>query len=119
MAPLYEMFVGISMGTDCEMFTKKYLPSVRAYLVKQLYQKYQLTQEEVSKILGITQPAVSQYLTGVRGSKIELHQRVINKINENAKKIYSLYKDSKLNAIDIKETFCDICGEITIVQYDH
>ncbi|MFX0067315.1 MAG: transcriptional regulator [Candidatus Hermodarchaeota archaeon] len=101
------------------MFTRNFLPSVRAYLVKQLYQKYHLTQEEVSKILGITQPAVSQYLTGVRGSKMELHQRVINKINENAKKIYSLYKDSKLNAIEIKEIFCDICEEIKIIQYNH
>lgn len=103
------------MGIDCEHFTKNYLPSVRAYLVKQLYEEYHLTQEEVSKILGITQPAVSQYLNGIRGSKLELHQRVIDKIDENAKKIYSLYKDSKLNAILIKDIFCEICEEIKTI----
>ena len=46
----------------CETFVKKYLPAIRANTAKHLMGNYSFNQLQVSKALGITQPAVSKVL---------------------------------------------------------
>lgn len=56
------------MRPPCESIVKEVLPTVRAILVKELTDKYELSQAEIAEKLAITQPAVSQYLTSARGA---------------------------------------------------
>jgi predicted transcriptional regulator len=56
------------MKPPCEVVVKEVLPAVRAMLVKELIDRHRLSQVEVAQKLGITQPAVSQYLRMLRGS---------------------------------------------------
>lgn len=47
----------------CETFVKKYLPAIRANTAKHLMHDYSFNQLQVSRALGITQPAVSKVLS--------------------------------------------------------
>ncbi len=45
------------------------LPSIRAEIARELVLFYKLSQSDVSSILGVSQPAVSQYVRQVRGNR--------------------------------------------------
>src|SRR6476660_10579762 len=50
-----------------EIESKSLIPAVRAILAKMLVKEKGLKEEEVAKLLGITQAAVSNYIRGTRG----------------------------------------------------
>lgn len=97
------------MRPPCEIVVKKVLPAIRTVLVKDLIDRHKLSQKKVAKKLGVTQAAVSQYLSSIRGDE-ELEKKfqnskVFNKIQELSDKIVG--KDSEKAQI-IKD-YCDIC----------
>jgi uncharacterized protein len=70
-----------------EIESKSLIPAVRAILAKDLVKAKGLKEEEVAKLLGITQAAVSNYLRGTRGdseliSKLTSFQEVMRMIGE-------------------------------------
>jgi predicted transcriptional regulator len=99
------------MKPFCEVIVASVLPSIRSLLAKELIVNYNLTQEEAAKLLGLTQPAISQYYRESRGTKV--------KILENSKKVMrmirSLGKEIVLKKVDsrkIQQEFCKICKEV-------
>jgi len=56
----------VSKYSLCEVFIKRMLPALRALLAKELIESHGLTQLEVSRILGVSQPLINYYLTGKR-----------------------------------------------------
>ena len=50
------------LTTPCEMASKYIIPAIRANIAKSL-KNSRYTQKTIAKILGITQPAVSKYLS--------------------------------------------------------
>ena len=59
------------MKLYCEVVVKDVLPALRSLVTKELLQNYEMNQVEVSKKLGITQPAVSQYKKELRGNLVK------------------------------------------------
>ena len=57
------------MKCPCEIIVWEVLPCIRAALAEELAEK-ELSQKEISKMLGITQAAVSQYTSKKRGTKL-------------------------------------------------
>jgi len=57
------------MKTPCEEVIKEVIPTIRALIAKDLCLKYGFTQIEAAKKLGITQAAISQYISLKRGGK--------------------------------------------------
>ncbi len=53
----------------CERFVTEILPSVRAMVARDLVTRHGMSQSEAAKILGMTQPAISQYVRRLRGGK--------------------------------------------------
>lgn len=53
----------------CELLIQAVLPSIRSEIVRLLFQEYDMKQTEIAKKLGITQSAVSQYVTHTRGGE--------------------------------------------------
>ena len=45
------------------------VPSVRAEIARELVYSHRLNQQEVSSLLGVSQPAVSQYVRQLRGRR--------------------------------------------------
>jgi len=65
-----------------EIITWKVLPAIRAKLARKLLEQG-LTQREVAEILGLTAPAVSQYLSGKRAADFQIsaeYDRYLNKV---------------------------------------
>jgi len=50
-----------------EIEAKSLIPAIRAILAKKLVSEYDMKEEIVAKVLGVTQAAVSNYLRGTRG----------------------------------------------------
>ncbi|MBS3816901.1 MAG: transcriptional regulator [Candidatus Thermoplasmatota archaeon] len=96
----------------CEEFVNQYLPTVKAEIVHVLYNEYDLNQVEISEILDITQPAVSQYLQGLRGGEKELGDELIEKIKEVSEELYELKKADKITPEKIDELMCEICKSV-------
>lgn len=57
------------MKTKSELIVNDILPGLRAAVSKELIDTYQMNQSEVAEKLGVSQPAISQYLRRIRGAK--------------------------------------------------
>jgi predicted transcriptional regulator len=65
------------MLLPAEIETKTLIPAIRAILAKKLIEEHHIREEEVSKLLGVTQAAISNYVRGTRGDPV-----LINKLLE-------------------------------------
>lgn len=103
------------MKPHCIQVVKYLLPAIRAMVAKELIERgYRI--KEVAKMLGLTQAAVSQYLTSKRGKKgMEFLEG-----NEDVKKIVVDLVDAivkrKTNIEDEVEYLCRICESIRNLQ---
>ncbi len=75
------------MLLPAEIESKTLIPALRAILAKKLAEDHNVREEEISKMLGVTQAAVSNYIRGTRGdpaliSKLLSESQVSNLINE-------------------------------------
>lgn len=84
------------MKPVCEIMVKRFLPVLRAMVAKELCEKYGMKQEESARKLGITQAAISYYLSGRRGvttrrglAHIEDDPKVKEMVRELARSIAS------------------------------
>ncbi len=93
----------------CEIFTRNFLPAVRAIIAENLTEKYGLTQIEAAKKMGLTQAAISHYLRSKRGAKayniLKQDKEVLNYIKELATLIY----EGKGNTKEAYDYVCKIC----------
>ncbi|ODS40336.1 hypothetical protein BEH94_05390 [Candidatus Altiarchaeales archaeon WOR_SM1_SCG] len=94
------------MKSPCELVVWHLLPAIRAELVKNL-KKEQILQKDIAKYMGITPPSVSQYLSGKRGSDMELPEEIMLKIRELAKRIIT----EDMSPFEIMKSICPICIE--------
>lgn len=90
------------MKSPCETVVWDVLPSIRAAVAEELV-KRGLAQKEVSKLLGITPPAVSQYVSKKRGYNIEFGEEIKASISRLADDLLEKKVDSPV------ERICEIC----------
>lgn len=91
--------------TPCQKIVWDVLPAIRAALAAELV-KNGVSQQDVAKLLEIAPSAVSQYLSGKRGYRIEFEEPI-------AKRIGELARDIKAGRVpDITAGICAICHEI-------
>ncbi|MFB6147470.1 MAG: transcriptional regulator [Candidatus Nanohaloarchaea archaeon] len=57
------------MRFDIEVVSDDLLPAIRSIMATRLSKDYGYTQEEIAVKLGVTQPAVSQYMRGSRADE--------------------------------------------------
>lgn len=99
------------MKPFCEVITSTVLPAIRSIITKELLSTYGLTQKQAADILGLTQPAISQYNRETRGFKV----RIIEKQPRIMEMIDTLTKDivrEKTDPRKIQAQFCKICKNI-------
>ena len=75
------------MLLPAEIESKSLIPALRAILAKELAQKYNIREDEISQMLGVTQAAISNYIRGIRGDpklieKLLEEPQVADMINE-------------------------------------
>jgi len=98
------------MSLPCEVAVKCLLPPVRAMIAKTLTTRYNLTQTEAAKRLGISQPAISLYERKMRGKAINLeNDPEITKLIEN---FADALAKGELPRKSFIQAFCEICKTI-------
>ena len=55
------------MLLPAEIESKSLIPALRAILAKNLAKKHHIHEDQISKMLGVTQAAISNYIRGTRG----------------------------------------------------
>ena len=75
------------MLLPAEIESKTLIPALRAILSKKLAQEHDIREDEISKMLGVTQAAISNYIRGTRGdpsliAKLLQEKQVSQLINE-------------------------------------
>jgi len=77
----------VIMLLPAEIESKTLIPALRAILSKKLAEDHKIREDEISKMLGVTQAAVSNYIRGTRGDpqliqKLLSEEQVAKLINE-------------------------------------
>ena len=95
------------MKPPCEIVVWYVIPAIRSELAKELL-NLGMKQKDVSVIMDITQPAVSQYITDKRGSGIKLDEDIIKMIKSFARELY----EEKATKADLISRTCFICKHV-------
>ncbi|MBI5036524.1 transcriptional regulator [Candidatus Micrarchaeota archaeon] len=77
------------------------LPSLRRELAKKMAEKA-LAQKQIAKLLGITEAAVSQYLSAKRGKEVKFGKEFEGKIREKAKEV----SEGRVSAYEALSSLC-------------
>ena len=82
------------MLLPAEIESKTLIPALRAILAKNLAEKHEIREDEISKMLGVTQAAISNYIRGTRGDpelikKLSAEKQVSEMIDEIASDLSS------------------------------
>jgi predicted fused transcriptional regulator/phosphomethylpyrimidine kinase/predicted transcriptional regulator len=94
----------------CELVVKHYLPVIRSLIARELMDDYKLNQMQIAKLLGITQPAVSNYLSLLRGEADKAFDRT--EVREVAKKMASELVEGRLSLSNSIYTVCKLCVKL-------
>ena len=62
-----------------EIESKTLIPALRAILAKKLAEEHKIREDEISKMLGVTQAAISNYIRGTRGDPKLIEKLVSDK----------------------------------------
>lgn len=99
------------MKPYCEIIVKDVLPGLRSAVARSLAEDYKLSQSEIARLLGVSQPSISQYLRKLRGREKSI---VDNKIvGDEVKKLCQNIYEKKLSQEQLIAEFCSICKIIT------
>jgi predicted transcriptional regulator len=104
----------------CEIVVGEVLPSLRALITNELMKNYDLTQQQVADKLGLTQPAISQYmkyLRGENGKKLQKNKKLMAIVKKFSKDIAS----GKISSDDTMKKILEISHLIVhkkIINYN-
>lgn len=84
------------------------LPSLRAEIAKELINIHKMNQIEVSRILGVSQPAISQYVRQLRGRRIEYDTEVRSEIKTLCEKLLN-----GRASVNLENELYGICKAVT------
>ncbi len=91
----------------CEIVVWYVIPSIRSELAKELL-NLGMKQKEISDLLDITQPAVSQYISDKRGHGIDFDEHTMSMIRKLARDL----KEGKIKQSEMIPRICDICKNV-------
>ncbi len=98
-----------------EIEAKSLIPAVRAILANKLIKEYSLKEEDVAKVLGITQAAVSNYVRGTRGD-LELISK-LESVREVMRMIDDIARDLSTNRAYTPSTLAKFIGLCNYMRY--
>jgi len=82
------------------------MPSIRAEIAKELFNSHNLNQLEIAELIGVSQPAVSQYLGQMRGKNRKVYNEAARQeIKNTCGKIIN----GKINRSQLEEELYRIC----------
>jgi len=98
------------MLMPCEVAVKSVVPSIRAFVATELTELYNMKQNDVAELLGITQTAVSKYKTEVRGAVLKINQT--EEVQSMMKRIASQLANGEIERQELVVKFCEVCKTV-------
>ena len=99
------------MKSYCEKIARLLIPAIRSLVAIRLANKHKLSQTEVARIIGVTQPAVSYYIKAKRGNKLaeklEGDPELNAFINDFAEKLYK-----GMSQEEVQKMICTVCTKV-------
>ncbi len=95
------------MSVPCETSVKTVAPAIRAVLAKKLLDEHDLKQEEAAEFLGISQAAISKYISKVRGKALDLDE--VDEIQVWAEKVAADLVSGKMSRPQLVSALCQAC----------
>lgn len=99
------------MKPPCEIVVWYVIPAIRSELAKELL-NLGMKQKDVSELMDITQPAVSQYITDKRGSGIKLDENVRQMVKDFARQL----ANGEATKAQLISRTCAICKHVETVD---
>jgi predicted transcriptional regulator len=96
------------MLMPCEAVIKEFLPAMRANITKILDKKYDFTQEEIADRLGLTQAAVSKYLSGDYSKEVKVVEN-ISEIKKMAEMVAGQIAVGNATRMHVIKSVCKSC----------
>lgn len=100
----------MKMKPQCEALAKHIIPVLRARVARVLALEYGMQQYEISKKLGVTQAAVSFYLSQARGADAYLLKKFPD-IDRAAKRMAKAIV-AKAGEDEISDILCNLCTKL-------
>ena len=97
------------MLMPCEYVIKTLIPALRASIARKLHEDYDFTQVEIAEKLGLTQPAVNNYLSGRYSPKIKRLEKEVQKVAEKAARSIAT---RNLTRGEIARLLCNSCHKL-------
>lgn len=98
------------MKPPCELAVKEFLPSLRAAVVRELSESYNMKQTDIAHALGITQASVSQYLHVERAKEDRFES--VEGFHETAKKIADTIASQGPSRKVLLNFVCVLCSHL-------
>jgi hypothetical protein len=100
------------------------IPATRSIIARELVTKYNFSQEDVAAILGITQAAVSNYISGNRGDnkiirKLRSNYRVMEFVNDITENLSTNYSFTPYCMVKYIELFNYVKHSLFICEIHH
>jgi predicted transcriptional regulator len=95
----------------CEVVVKDVLPIIRAFVAKELSEKYGMTQSQIASKLGVTQASVSYYLGARRGKESRLLVRT-GKLKRIAERVAEAVIKKSAPAVKVMSIVCEACRSL-------
>ena len=102
------------MISPYEIVSKSALPALRAMVARRLQQNYSMTQQQVAKLLGVTQASISNYARKTRGMMVNLESDPA--VTKAADKIA---RDLSAKDPDQRETLRDMTDVLDYIRFNH
>jgi predicted fused transcriptional regulator/phosphomethylpyrimidine kinase/predicted transcriptional regulator len=96
------------MNQPCEIVVRKFLPLLRILIAKELSQTYNWSQTKIANLLGVTQAAVSNYLSQDENSLVSQYFN-LEEVKNIAKGLASEINTRKGGYTEIIYNVCRIC----------
>lgn len=102
------------MISPYEIVSKSALPALRAMVARRLQQNYSMTQQQVAKLLGVTQASISNYARKTRGMMVNLESDPA--VTKAADKIA---RGLSAKDPDQRETLRDMTDVLDYIRFNH
>ena len=101
------------MSFSCESVARHILPLYRAFVARELIESHGYTQVKASKKLGITQAAISQYLSSKRGHiGIPDYDEIAPLVKKAAAEVAKRIAAAEMSSEEFSASFCELCKEL-------
>lgn len=90
------------------------IPALRRELARIFIEKYDLSQKKAAEVLGITEPAISQYLSSKRGNEVKFSKKEMAEIEKTAEEVMKKNRNIVRSLYDLcikfreNKTICDL-----------